>query len=121
MREEREERFSEISTGFLIVRTDEAMKDIVVSFGTLHFTAGKLNKTTRSDSSETTAFDYIVQYSIILYNVVQYCTIEYTTVQYCTIEYTTVQCSTIFYTTVQCSKILYNRVQHCTIKYNTMH
>jgi len=101
MREEREERFSEISTGFLIVRTDEAMKDIVVSFGTLHFTAGKLNKTTRSDSSETTAFDYIVQYSIILYNVVQYCTTEYTTVQF--------------------SKILYNRACHCTMKYNTKH
>jgi len=95
----------------LIVRTDEAMKDIVVSFGTLHFTAGKLNKTTRSDSSETTAFDYIVQHSIILYNVVLYCTIKYTTVQYCTIEYTTVQCSTI----------LYNGVYHCTIRYNTMH
>lgn len=33
------ELFSEISTGFLIVRTDEAMKDRVVSFATLHFTA----------------------------------------------------------------------------------
>jgi len=85
----------------LIVRTDEAMKDIVVSFGTLHFTAGKLNKTTRSDSSETTAFDYIVQHSIILYNVVLYCTIKYTT--------------------VQCSTILYNGVYHYTIRYNTMH
>jgi len=45
MRQEREkEIFSEISTGFLIVRTDEAMKDIVVSFVTLRFTAGKQTK-----------------------------------------------------------------------------
>jgi len=95
----------------LIVRTDEAMKDIVVSFGTLHFTAGKLNKTTRSDLSETTAFDYIVQYSIILYNVVQYCTIEY---KMCSI----VQLCTQLYSAVPFFTQLYSVVNYCTIEYS---